>query len=89
MVGDTPLLILRTGPCDLTEFLNNSFENTEYSMDEISSMAHRHTGTGGMHTGDSAPPPTEKIHTTLSRGKSEVSGDQNSVEYSQWYKGGH
>jgi hypothetical protein len=82
VAGDTPLLVHNTGPCNSAKFPKDSFENTEYSMDEISSMVYRHTGSGDIHIGGSAPRPTElEIRTTLSQGESEVLKGQNSVEY--------
>lgn len=51
-------------------------------MDEIAGMTYRHTGSGDMHIGGSAPRPTElEIRTTLSQGEGTVLEGQNSVSY--------
>jgi hypothetical protein len=58
------------------------FENTEYSLDEVASMTHRHTGSGDMHIGGSAPRPSEaEIADTLKYGKASPLAGQNAVQY--------
>jgi hypothetical protein len=81
IAGTTPVLVHNQGPCNSGNFPADSFENTEYSMDELSGMAYRHTGSGDTHIGGSAPRPTElEIRTTLSQGTASPYGG-NSVEY--------
>jgi hypothetical protein len=43
-------------PSNAERFPADSFENTNYSMDEIASMVYRHTGSGEMHIGGALPP---------------------------------
>jgi hypothetical protein len=51
-------------------------------MDDLASMAHRHTGSGDMHIGGSAPRPTEaEIMDTLGNGEFGPYGEGNSVAY--------
>jgi hypothetical protein len=63
-------------------FPADNFENTEYSVDELSSMTYRHTGSGEMHIGGNAPRPTEaEILDTLKQGKATPLDGQNAVKY--------
>jgi hypothetical protein len=83
VAGTVPVLVHNTGPCNSGNFPLDSFEHTEYSMDELAGMAYRHTGSGDMHVGGSAPRPTElEIRTTLSQGEASPYGG-NSVQYVQ------
>jgi hypothetical protein len=70
-------------PSNAERFPADSFENTEYAMDDIASMAYRHTGSGNMHIGGSAPRPTEsEILETLAKGRwQELESSPNSVQY--------
>jgi RHS repeat-associated protein len=81
IAGTTPVLVHNTDACNSRGFSHDSFEDTDYSMDELAGMAYRHSGSGDMHIGGSAPRPTEvEIRTALSRGESSSYGG-NSVQY--------
>jgi hypothetical protein len=70
-------------PSNADRFAKDNFEDTGYSMDDVASMTHRHTGSGDMHLGGSAPRPTEsEILEALTKGKwSEVEASPNTVQY--------
>ncbi|MGQ4511803.1 hypothetical protein [Streptomyces sp. DW26H14] len=64
------------------KFPPDDFENTEYSVDEVASMTYRHTGSGDMHVGGSAPRPTEaEILDTLRNGEASSLSGQNAAQY--------
>jgi hypothetical protein len=70
------------GGNNAARFPGDDFEGTGYSMDDLASMAHRHTGSGDMHIGGSAPRPTEaEIVDTLGNGTFGPYGEGNSVAY--------
>jgi hypothetical protein len=63
-------------------FPADSFEGTEYSVDDLASMTHRHTGSGDMHVGGSAPRPSEaQVLDTLRLGSRRELEGQNAVMY--------
>lgn len=63
-------------------FREDDFEGTGYSADDLASMTHRHTGSGDMHIGGSAPRPTEaEILNTLRFGRPSNLEGQNAVQY--------
>jgi hypothetical protein len=65
-----------------SNFPAEDFEGTEYSLEEIGSMTYRHTGSGEMHIGGSAPRPTEaEITNTLRFGEASPLDGQNAVQY--------
>lgn len=70
-------------PSNAERFPADSFEHTGYSMDDLASMAYRHTGSGEMHIGGSAPRPTDReVLETLAKGRSqELEQSPNSVQY--------
>lgn len=64
------------------KFPADDFEGTEYSADDLASMVHRHTGSGDLHIGGSAPRPTEaEILDVLKFGRSSGLDGQNAVKY--------
>lgn len=69
-------------PDNSRRFPDDDFEATGYSADDLASMTHRHTGSGDMHIGGSAPRPTEaEILDTLRFGQSSGLEGQNAVQY--------
>lgn len=75
----------RGGPArqdNTRRFDADDFEGTEYSADELAHMIHRHTGSGDMHIGGSAPRPSEaEVLDTLRFGRSAGLEGQNAVQY--------
>lgn len=69
-------------PSNQSRFPEDDFEGTGYSLDDLAAMTYRHTGSGEMHIGGSAPRPTQaEILETLARGRTARVEGPDSVAY--------